>query len=50
MFEWTDWIRQTNFSLRYYANIDPYELPINEWAMRVIELLWIRQEETKESE
>ncbi len=48
MFEWTSWLRQTNISLRYYLNIDPYTLTEQEWAMRVVELRWIRLEENKQ--
>lgn len=50
MFEWTDWLRQTNFSLIYYAKIDPYQLSIDEWARKVKELQWIRDQETKSKE
>ncbi|WP_206748207.1 hypothetical protein [Pseudotamlana carrageenivorans] len=48
MFEWTSWLRQTNISLRYYLKIDPYTLTEKEWAMRVVELQWIRLEENKQ--
>jgi hypothetical protein len=46
----TDTIRQTNIGLRYYLNINPYELSLEEWAMRVIELRWIREKEAQKQQ
>lgn len=46
MFEWTSWIRKESFMLKYYARIDPDQLSINEWARNVVELRWIRQQES----
>lgn len=50
MFEWTSWIRKESFMLKYYARIDPYQFSIYEWARNVVELRWIRNEESKEQQ
>ena len=43
-----DGLRQLNAQLRYYMHIaDPDSLTDQEWAMRVKELEWIREEEAK---
>jgi hypothetical protein len=45
LIEWVDNKRKTNALLRYYLHIDPYALDLRTWAMRVIELQWVREEE-----
>lgn len=47
LFQWINWYRQTNIGLAYYLKIDPYELEANEWARRVIDLKWFREQQTK---
>ena len=47
LFEWIEEFRKINISLQYYLHINPYELELNEWARKVKELEWIRQEEAK---
>jgi len=43
-----EWIRKINAQLRYYFHIpDPDSLTDDEWAARIKELEWIRQEEAK---
>jgi len=47
MFKWTTWLRQVNIGLSYHLKINPYNLTIDEWARRVRELDWIREQEAK---
>jgi hypothetical protein len=47
MFNWTTWLRQTNMGLRYYLQIDPYDLEVGEWGRRVVELTWFKQQQSK---
>lgn len=43
-----DGLRKLDAQLRYYMHIaDPDSLTDQEWAMRVKELEWIREEEAK---
>lgn len=48
MFDWTSFIRKSNIQLQYYLKIDPYALPIDEWARKIKELEWLRKEEAKQ--
>jgi len=47
LFEWISNIRKTNIGLSYYTNINPYDLDANEWARRVTELTWLREQQAK---
>lgn len=43
-----EWMRISNAQLRYYMHIaDPESLSDEEWAMRLREMEYIRQEEAK---
>jgi hypothetical protein len=35
--------------LRYYLKIEPYDLDLRTWAMRIVELEWIRKEEANQT-
>lgn len=50
LYEWIDEFRKTNITLQYYLHIDPYALSLDEWARKVKELEWVRQEEAKANE
>lgn len=40
--------RKLDAQLRYYMHVDPDVLTDEEWAMRVNELRWLREEEAKQ--
>lgn len=50
LLEWVDGKRQTNALIRYYFHIEPYDLELETWARRVIELHWVRTEEAKNNQ
>jgi len=47
--QWVDNVRKLNAQLRYYYGVEPGNLSITEWAFRVNEMKWIRQEEAKQN-
>lgn len=50
LFEWVEEFRKINISIQYYLHLNPYELELNEWARKVKELEWIRQQEAQTKE
>lgn len=46
----SEWIRQYDAAIEYYLGVNPDKLTDEEWAIKVQNLNWIRQQEANASE